>query len=63
MKDNASMNKRRKRHLTASIHYSKKTKAYCVTIDGDEFWADTYERACCRLVGIIMRDEINYMVS
>lgn len=55
--------KRRKLHLTASIGYSKNNKAFCIRIDGDEFWAATYEKACCRLVEIVMRDEINYKIS
>lgn len=64
MEEKQSKQKRRtKRQLTASIHYNKGVKAFCIRVDGDEFWADTYERACCRLVEIVMRDEINYRIS
>lgn len=46
--------------LDVKIRYSKKLHSYCLTIDGDEFWCDTYEHAVCRLIYLLSRDEFNY---
>ena len=52
-----------KRSLSLSIFYDRDKHAFRIIIDGDIFWADTYEHAICKLTSILMRDEINYRLS
>ena len=44
-------------HLSVNIKYSRVNKAYRIYIDGDVFWADTYEHAVIELMKILLRDE------
>lgn len=50
---------KKKLHLNARIFWQSKG-CFCIEIDGDRFYASTYERAVCMLVQILLRDEINY---
>lgn len=43
--------------LDVSIRYDRKHFAYRIVIDGDIFWADTYEHAVARLIYVLSRDE------
>lgn len=44
-------------HLSVEIRYERSHKAYRIIIDGDVFWADTYEHAVIELMKILLRDE------
>lgn len=43
--------------LDVSIRYERKHSAYRIVIDGDVFWADTFEHAVVRLIYVLFRDE------
>lgn len=43
--------------LDVKIRYVKEHRAYRIIIDGDVFWADTYEHAIARLFFVLSRDE------
>ena len=55
------MKKGRHRHLGVDIRpkLDKQLKKviYEIIIDGDQFWADTYEHALLTLMEILIRDE------
>lgn len=44
-------------HLNVEISYSRSQRCYRIIIDGDRFWADTYEHAVIELMKILLRDE------
>ena len=58
---------RRKRNHQLSVHIEpvkrmingKNRIIYTINIDGDIFWADTYDHALCTLLEILLRDEFS----
>lgn len=46
-------------HLNVNIQYDKKHKCYRIVIDGDVFWADSYDHAIMTLMEILIRDEVS----
>ena len=48
-----------KRKLNVSIRWQSK-KCYRIIIDGDVFWADSYDHALSVLLEVICRDELSH---